>query len=526
MSVNPVGKRAQSGRPAGQAVSADGSYGGDPSAGVKPNQKLRELKGVGENVGRKLSRLGLVTVNDLINFYPRRYDDFSNICTIAKAKPGPVTIKGQITRAATRRTRRRGFTITEAVVDDGTGTLKAVWFNQPYLASTLPKDEDVYLAGQLEFKYNNYALQTPVVEKVSDFAKDTARIVPVYPETAGLTSRQLRGLIRQALPVIDQEPEPLPSSIVTRSHLVTRAAALRQIHFPDTTQKLEGARYRLAFEELFILILTSLVIKQEIKTEVSPRIKFVEAVAKRFVVDLPFKLTNSQRAAAWQILQDLDSELPMNRLLEGDVGSGKTVVSALAAVMAINAGYQVALLAPTEILARQHFQSLKKLIPRSISLGLLVGSSKSVERRKLLASLSSGKLQLVVGTHALLESDVKFQQLGLAIVDEQHRFGVEQRNALKVKAAKLPHLLTMSATPIPRSLALTVYGDLDISVIAEMPPGRQPVATTLARDDQRRDVYRHIDQQIAAGRQVFVICPLISESDKLGVKSVEAEAER
>ncbi len=488
---------------------------------------VSELKGVGQSVAKKLKKLGIVTADDLINHYPRRYDDFSQISKISQLKPGQVTIQGKILRAGTRRTSRRGFTITEAIIDDGSGAIKAVWFNQPYLAKVLPKDVSVYASGWLEFKFNQYALQNPVIERVSSFTKNTARIVPVYPETERLTSRQLRGLIEQVMPLIREYPEILPKPIIKNQQLMGKAEAVQQIHFPDSNHKLDQARHRLAFEELFSLILAGLTIKAEIQTEHSPKITFEEVVAKKFTANLPFKLTDAQRKAAWQILQDLDSLRPMQRLLEGDVGSGKTVVAALAAVMTIKAGYQTALMAPTEILATQHHRTLEPLLKKfGVRQNLLTGSTLKAEKNATIAKIISGQQDMIIGTHALLEPDVRFKNLGFVIIDEQHRFGVNQRNQLKSKAGYLPHLLTMSATPIPRSLALTIYGDLDISIIDQLPPDRKPVLTRVVPDKERDKVYSQIDQQIQAGRQVYVVCPLISESDKLGVKSVEAEAAR
>jgi ATP-dependent DNA helicase RecG len=493
-----------------------------------PKPPLAELRGVGEAVAKKLLRLKIESVDDLIHHYPRRYEDYSNLSPIKDLTPGPVTIKGQIKRLDTRRTNRRGFTLTEAVIDDGSGAVKAVWFNQPYLKTSLPIDTEVYIAGNLEFKFNQYSLQNPTVEKVTDFPKNTARIVPIYPETEGLSSKQIRSFIQKALGYIEIENDVLPAPLIKSHRLLNRSEALKQIHFPASSEELALARRTLAFEELFLLIATGLVIKAEIQTEKSPRIQFDAKLAQEFVTKLPFKLTDGQRKAAWQIIQDMDSTSPMNRLLEGDVGSGKTVVAAMAAVMAVHQGYQVALMAPTEILASQHFQTITDLGTSILTdrIKKWHGGMKAGVRREGLEAISSGQAGLVIGTHALIQADVKFKNLGLVIIDEQHRFGVNQRIELKKKAKQMPHLLTMTATPIPRSLALTVYGDLDISVIRQLPHGRKPIITKLASDIERPAVYQQIANQIKAGRQVYVVCPLISESDKSGAKSVEAEAAR
>lgn len=551
---------------------------------MKTTDRVSTLPGVGEQTAKRLKKLGIATLNDLINHYPRRYDDFSQVVPISRLKPGQVSVKGRITSVNARRT-RRNFHITEAVIEDESGGIKAVWFNQPYLAKQLRSqhDQEIYASGRLEFSYNQYALQNPTLEPARSFTKDTARIVPVYPETAGLSSKQLRGLLKQVLPLAHQTPENLPEAVIKQADLMSRPAALEQIHFPDTTAKLAAARRRIAFEELFLLVLTGLVIKDEVKTEASIAIAFDEAAARDFTAALGFRLTDAQRQAAWQILQDMQGTLnrshsrtmqgsgeqrtesykrygkgvaepltqqrpestsgvtgsaseqagavravqPMNRLLEGDVGSGKTVVAAMAAVVAAKRKVQTAMMVPTEVLAHQHYTKLAPLLAKlDVSCELLTGSLKPAAKDVVRARIEQGKVDVIIGTHALISSDVAFANLGLVVVDEQHRFGVKQRAALKAKAGRLPHLLSMTATPIPRSLALAVYGDLDISIINELPPGRVPIVTKVRGNHQREAVYRHIDEQIAAGRQVYVICPLIADSDKLGVKSVEAEATR
>ncbi|MBW3538083.1 ATP-dependent DNA helicase RecG [Candidatus Parcubacteria bacterium] len=493
-------------------------------------QPVSRLKGVGAEVERKLGRLGIETVGDLIGHYPRRYDDFSKITPIRAMKPGLVTVKGKILTVGSRRSVRRKLTITEAIISDGTGTVKAVWFNQAYLKTSLPVGEEVLVSGRLEFKNSDLAIQGPVVEPAGGQTKDTGRIVPVYPETEGLSSRQLRGLVLPLMPFLDELPETLPSAVTAATGLIPRAAALKEIHFPTSLSRLERARRRIAFEELFLLILASLIIKREIKTETAPVIEFKAELARAFTGLLGFALTDAQRAAAWQILQDLAREQPMNRLLEGDVGSGKTVVATLAAVMAMGAGYQTALMVPTEILARQHAAKIEPLVAKlGYRTALILGKQPAAAKRQALEAAAGGQAGLIIGTHALLAAPLAFHRLGLVIIDEQHRFGVGQRQTLKQKAGRLPHLLSMTATPIPRSLALTVYGDLDISVIGSLPPGRRPVATKVVKPKERAGVYQEIDARIAEGRQAFVVCPLVEESDNpaaVGAKSVLAEAKR
>lgn len=489
---------------------------------------ITELHGVGATLAERLARLGITTVDNLLWHFPRRWEDFSKVIAIKDMTPGAVTFRGKIEQISSRRAQRnRRLSVTEAVISDDTGTIKAIWFNQGFLAKSFPPETEVLVSGNLEFKNNDLALRSPAIESADSDNKNTARIVPVYPETEGITSKQLRGLVMQVLELAGQIEDPLPAEIKSQAQLIDLPKAIAQIHFPDDQTQLAAAKRRLAFDELWYLILAGLVINHEIKTEHAPAIKFDAATAKEFVGQLGFNLTNGQRAAAWQILQDMEREVPMNRLLEGDVGSGKTVVAVMAAVMAARAGYQTALMVPTEVLARQHASKIALLVEKAgLRTATILGRQTAPEKKAALEAAANGSADLIIGTQALIAGDVKFKHLGLVIIDEQHRFGVSQRQELKTKAAKMPHLLSMTATPIPRSLALTVYGDLDLSVIAELPPGRQPVKTRVVNKTARDDVYKEIDQQIEQGRQVYVICPLIEESDKLGFKSAEAEAER
>jgi len=486
------------------------------------------LKGVGKDMEAKLARLGIYTAGDLLRHFPRRHDDFSKIIPIRLMRPGNVTFRGEIERVAGRYARARKLHITEAIISDGTGTVKAIWFNQSYLAKSIPTGTPVLVSGELKFKNNDLALQSPAIERMEPGhdPKDTARIVPVYSETEGLSSKQLRGLIMPLLPLVKTLADPLPPAVVAEAELMPYAEALEQIHFPASPAHLAKARYRLAFEELWYLMLASLVIKHEIKTESAQAIIFkVEAV--RALLDLlDFELTPSQKKAAWEIFQDMAQETPMNRLLEGDVGSGKTVVSTMAAVMALANGLQAALMVPTEILARQHAAKIAPLLAKlGYDVLLLLGRQSAAERKAVLERLAGNDPVLVVGTQALLGDKVTFGRLGLVVIDEQHRFGVAQRQAIKAKSGHLPHLLSMTATPIPRTLQLTVYGDLDISVIEGLPPGRQPITTKAVEAKHRDQAYAFINEQIDEGRQAFVVCPLIEESDTLGFKSATAEAE-
>lgn len=493
-----------------------------------PELRVETLKGVGKTHAAKLERLGIHTVGDLLAHYPRRYDDFSQVIPMRQMRPGPVTFKGQVVQIAARRARNKRLTITEAIITDGTGTVKAIWFNQPFLPKQYPSGSPVLVAGQLEFKNNDLAMQSPALEHDDARAgRHTARIVPVYPETDGVSSKQLRNWIMPLLPLIDGLPETLPETVIQKAKLMERQRAIVEIHAPSSEANLKKARYRLAFEELFFIIAASLAIKHEIKTESAVAIKLQVPVAQEFVKALEFELTNAQRQAAWQILQDMTGDHPMNRLLEGDVGTGKTVVAMLAATMAIRSGYQAALMVPTDILARQHASSLAPLADKlGIKLAVVLGRDKVAVKKAAEAMAASGEANLVIGTHALLSESFKFANLGLVVIDEQHRFGVEQRQKLKAKAGRLPHLLSMTATPIPRTLALTVYGDLDISIIDELPPGRKEIGTRVIKAKDRLVAEGFIDKQIAEGRQVFVVCPLIEDSDHFGAKSVTSEVER
>jgi ATP-dependent DNA helicase RecG len=493
---------------------------------MKLTDPVDSLTGVGSKLYRLYKRLHIDTIEDLIYFYPRRYDDYSLIVKIADIKPGPLTLKVKI-KSVNQRYARRGLHITEALVNDSSGSLKIIWFNQPYRATSLKSNSEYYISGLYDFQGNRYSMLNPSVELVSSFPKNTARIVPIYPETKGLKSYQIRRSIKHVLPLISQLPETLPRFIVNGEHFMSHAKALEQLHFPESSTNYQKAKERLGFEELYEINLAALMNKQQNASEISPKFKFDEALARSFVKQLNFKLTDAQRISAWQILKDLDKPTPMNRMLEGDVGSGKTVVAILGALMVVKQGYQVAYMAPTEILARQQYTSLIQMLkPFNLKVGLLIAAMAKKEQRLILRGISSGRIDIVVGTHSLIQSEPKFKDLALIIIDEQHRFGVAQREKLMSKAKQVPHVLTMTATPIPRSLALTVYGELDVSIINELPSGRKPIITKVISPKARMSMYISIDKQIEQGRQIYVVCPLIDESDTLGVRSVTQEFKR
>ncbi len=485
------------------------------------------LTGVKEKKAEKLQRLGIATIEDLLLHFPFRHEDFSRVTPVGFARPGTkTTIRGRVHAVTTGRTRYRHMSLTEAKVSDGTGTLRVVWFNQPWVAKNLYGSGEVFLAGTVELD-DGLVMKNPLYERVSSDPRHAGRLVPIYHETAGLTSRWLREKIQAVLPVSQRLEEFLPDAVRRRYDFPARGDAVREMHFPATAQSLDRARARLAFEEMFLVQMAAQQAKRARQREKGYAIAFDQAAARAFVAALPFRLTTAQRRAAWQILQDMERPVPMNRLLEGDVGSGKTVVAAMAMHHAAAAGYQSVLLAPTEILARQHADVVESLLrPFGVTVALLLGSTPATQRDRMREAMGTGAIAIVIGTHALLEETVRFQRLGLVVVDEQHRFGVQQRLALRGKSDRPPHFLTMTATPIPRTLGLTLYGDLDISVVDELPLGRQPVETRLVEPNQRDEAYRFVRGQIAAGRQVFVICPIIQESDKLGVRSATAELEK
>ena len=488
---------------------------------VNLSTQLSQIKGVGPKTAEQLAQAGLLTVNDLIMFLPRKHDDFTAASSIATLTPGNVTITARCESISTR-TVRRGLRITTAVLADSSGKLNAVWFNQPYRVQQLASGDECYFRGQFEYKNGRYQLTNPSAERVKELVHHDTNLLPIYHAVHSLKSQLVRKLLTELRPLITMLPETLPSHIVAREGLMSRSEALLAMHFPTTSEDVARARQRFAFEELFSLLLASQLNRQAHAQLQGYVIPFEQAIVRSFVSALPFTLTDDQRRAAWDILQDFQRRTPMNRLLQGDVGSGKTVVAGLAARQAASAGYQTALMAPTEILARQHAATLDALLtPFGIKVGLLTGSVTGATRSELMQRIARGEVDVVVGTHALIQDSVNFARLGFVVIDEQHRFGVTQRQKLLDKSGHMPHLLAMTATPIPRSLALTVYGELDISIISQRPAGRQPIITKIISPASRPALYQRVAKELEAGSQAYVVCSLIDDNPDNDARSVE-----
>ena len=506
---------------------------------MDPQTPIDQLPGIGQYYLRKLKRLEIETVEDLIYHFPFRYDDFAKIEKIRNIAPGEkLSIQGVVWQIKNIRTRMGKF-ITSAIVADESGTIEVIWFNQPYLTKNIKAGTPISLSGKAQLKGSKIQLVSPSYEIIRSSGRlstihdqsqpkadrplaetiHTGRLVPVYPETTGLSSKWLRAKIAKILPgYLKIQKDFLPARITKSQSLANLKDALKKIHFPKNNQDIEIARKRLSFDELFLLQFLSQIRRKNWQDRRrAPKMKMDKEKLLTFVASLPFKLTAAQKRAAHEILSDMKREIPTNRLLEGDVGSGKTVVAAIAAYVSYLNGYDSLLAAPTEILAFQHHQTLNRLLsPFGIKIGIWTGSKKE-----------SGRL--ICGTHALLSTFKAKRQVGLVIVDEQHRFGVAQRAKLFMDQTTktTPHLLTMTATPIPRTLALTLYQDLDLSVLDEMPKGRQKIATFVVPNRKRRDAYKFIEKQTGEGRQAFIITPFVEPSETMtSVKAAKVEFEK
>ncbi len=545
-----------------------------PPQGVTLDSPLEKAGRIPTHYLRAMKRLDLQTIRDLLYHFPRRYDDFTSLRKVQDLLYGSVETVLVTLEAIQQRRTARGKLLLSALVSDETGSIEVVWFNQPYLLRSLRPGMRLVLSGRVDQYRGRLTLQSPEWEPYDAELVHTGRLVPVYPMSSGMRPRGTRRIIKR---IVDQWagriPDPLPPAVRERTGLGDLGRALRQIHFPDDMASLKQARRRLAFDEFLMIQLGVLQRKREWQAVPGHPLTVDRPLLERFLKRLPFRLTGAQERSLEEILTDLQKETPMSRLLQGDVGSGKTVVATAAMLLTVANGRQAALMAPTEILAEQHADTVRSLLeglevpgrpsaehvvtegedwkeqdperaarlaqlkallgleeetpaqtgaPR---IALLTGSRKEREKRQLRQAIAEGKVDIVIGTHALIQEEVAFAHLGLVVIDEQHRFGVLQRQALHQKGFN-PHLLVMTATPIPRTLALTLHGDLDVSIIDEMPPGRQPIRTRWLSNAERERAYDFIRQQVREGRQAFVICPLVEESDKIEAAAATAEFER
>ena len=507
---------------------------------------LQYLKGVGPRRAADLRRAGLLTVDDLLSRFPIRYEDRGRLQLLATVRPGEtVSVSGEVVSLGLRTTRRPGFKIFEMLVRDASGILRASWLNQPFLRDVFERGQRVVLFGQAELRRpGGLQLLNPQYETLVPRTKDeggaedetihTGRIVPVYEKAGSVTPKLQRRLVHTALQKLPATLEdPLPKEICVRRGLPDRRTAFGEAHFPSETTSLDElnsfrspAQVRLILEEFFLFQLGVLQRRRRAAGERKPIVPRVDDRIRRAALEvLPFRLTTGQKEALREIVKDMQQPQPMNRLLQGDVGSGKTIVALLAALVAMENGLQVAFMAPTEVLAEQHFLTIRKILSTSrFRTALLTGAMPARARREVCSELAAGSVHLVVGTHALVQENITFKSLGLAVIDEQHRFGVLQRATLRAKGLH-PDVLVMTATPIPRTLALTVYGDLDTSLILEAPPGRQPIRTRVEPETRRNDVYAFTKQQLDQGRQAYIIYPLVEESAKIDLKAATEMAD-
>ncbi|MGH7776310.1 MAG: ATP-dependent DNA helicase RecG [Candidatus Dormibacterales bacterium] len=483
--------------------------------------------------GRRLARLGVHTVRDLLLALPFGLEAYGPPSPVAALAPGAqATVAGTVASIGAKRTPRRGMRLTEADLRDETGTLKLVWFNQPFVATQIHRGDRIAVAGTVRSSRWGPGLEmtNPHVERLAgeDGPRRVGGLMPKYHLTQGLTSRRVAALVELALPLRSGLVDTVPPPTAARHGLMALADAVRAAHAPADEREWRGARHRMAFAELLELQVAFLLGRERLAAEKASPIPYLQNVIESFKAGVGFELTTAQRRAAWEVFKDMRSETPMNRLLDGDVGSGKTAVAAAAVAMAHAAGLQAVVMAPTEILARQHLSKFRAYLEGAfagLTVELLVSGLPAAESRRVRTAAASGHVSLLVGTHALIEDEVTLPLLGLAVVDEQHRFGTRQRELLRAKGGR-PHFLAMTATPIPRTLALALYGEMAISVLDEMPPGRRPVETHVCGPDAREAAYDLVRREVAAGRQAFIICPLVEESETGEARAATAEFER
>lgn len=516
---------------------------------MKFGDSIETIPRIGPVFAKRIKKLKIKTLADLLFNFPKSYKDFSKISEIKHIKINQENcIKGKILDIEIKKTWVKKMTIVNALIQDNTGSIEVIWFNQPFIVNNLKKDDEVILAGKAVIKNNHIYLYSPAYEKIKEEeTKHVGRIIPIYAETKGLTSKYFRYILSPILKQLkDKIPETLPQEILKKHDLIELKQALYQIHFPDSLELAKKAKERISFENIFYISLFGQKKKMENRKEVAPIIPINKEIIERLISSLPFQLTKDQKKSGFTILKDMERNYPMNRLLQGDVGSGKTVVAVLASINAVKNKKQVVLMAPTEILTKQHFKTFFNLLKNfNINIGLLTGKEDKyyskklksdtieISREKILEKTKKGEIDILVGTQALIapkkktkQKKIVFKDLGLVIVDEQHRFGVRQRAALLEKENnRIPHLLSMTATPIPRSLALTLWGDLDLSLITELPKGRKKIITKIVTEKERNKMYQFIKKEVEKGGQVFVVCPRIeaNEDKNIEIKTVEEE---
>ncbi len=510
---------------------------------VALTDSVRYVTGVGPKLAEKFSRLGVETALDLLHYYPRRYLDRSAIAPINKVRLGEdVTVIGRVVKIDKKFLPHKHKKILTVDITDGDGYLSAVWFNNWWHADKMPVGTEVSFSGRVVFSYGRLQMTNPAYDILGDGSGrgdggeeaeaeekqtwNTGRIIPLYPASGEIQTNTIRRVIANLLSSLPPIKDPAPEDILRSRGLMPMDKAVRQVHLPDDADSVRAARKRLIYDEFFYLELG--LAMRKARLEVNQKgiaQKTTGKIVDEFFQRLPFKLTADQASVIEEIKEDMENPAPMHRLLQGEVGSGKTAVAVAALVMTVNSGYQGAIMAPTEVLAEQHALKIAELLPDGVKMALLTGSTKASERAGILEKVKKGEIDMVAGTHAVIQEGVEFKKLGLAVVDEQHRFGVRQRLELR-KKGNAPDVLVMTATPIPRTLALTLYGDLDVSVIHELPAGRREIETIVADANHRNEAYELIRQQIAMGRQAYIVCALVDESDKMELKAATAEAER
>ncbi len=494
------------------------------------NNKIKDLSGVSKILAGKLKFLQIETVKDLIFYFPFRYESYENT-NISDLKAGTmVNIFGTVELISAKKTRYNRKNIVEALVSDNTGSVKILWFNQPWLTKNIKAGQELFFSGKIIGDNSDCYLSCPNYSFSKNFENG---LLPIYSLTSGLNQKHIRSLVKEVIKSFEIT-DHLSTKIIQEEGFLNLKEAIVNIHYPVSEEKLKKAKERISFDEIYLMQFASELIKNELSNKKASPITFDEKKSKDFISSLGFNLTIDQKKATWEIIKDLGKEIPMNRMLEGDVGSGKTIVAFIAVLNAYLSSLQTVLMVPTEVLAKQHYESARKIFKKEkINIAILARSFKSingkdVKENDLIELIKKGKVNFIIGTHAVIQEKIQFLNLGLVIVDEQHRFGVEQRKLLKEKNLnrKTPHFLSMTATPIPRSLALICYGDLDLSIIKQMPSGRRQIITKVVPSEKRRLAYEFIKKQIVNGRQVFIICPLVDPSDFLGVKSVKEEYEK